>query len=220
MTHRIANAKPRAAPATQPRNALLPEHPMTLHRNAPASQDTGTISRAKVRTAFGPICQTATSGMISLLQKPPPAPHRIPHPTPHRNQHRTQHSSPTWMLVGLPISHIRRGSRRAKPRTPHMHRLGPPRDGPAHPPPPQEEHRPAQLRPSKHVHSEVRWIKARDGSKRPVFQSHTGRICCAIECGNPFCRFDRLPCNKPLHSPASEDVHVVHRCSKCKELEA
>ena len=88
------------------------------------------------------------------------------------------------------------------------------------PPPPYEEHRPAPLRPSKHVHSEVRWIKARDGSKRPVFQSHTGKICCAIECGNPFCRYDRLPCNKPLHSPAADDVHVIHRCSKCKELEA
>ena len=125
MVHRIANAKLRAAPAIQPRNALLPGPPMTLHRNAPANQATGTISRAKARTALGLMCQTATSGMISLLQTPPPAPHRVPHPTPHRIQHRAQHSSPTWMLVGLPILHIRRGSRRAKPRTPHMHRLGP-----------------------------------------------------------------------------------------------
>ena len=166
-----------------------------------------------------------TSGRRSLPRMRRPALHRIMRPALHRtqprNQHCNQHRSPTWMWDGPPTLLTRRASKRARPKTPHTHRLGRPRAGPAPPPPPpQDEHRPAPLRASKHVHSEVRWIKAKDGSKRPIFKSHTGKICCAIECGNPFCRYDRQPCNKPLHSPASDDVHVLHRCSKCKELEA
>ena len=153
----------------------------------------------------------------------PPAQHPAQHPAPHPAQ------QPGNLDVGWAAFYAyEKGLAKGKAQQAQHWAPPPPFPGatpqgwaypPPAPPRDQSPHRPAPLRASRHVHSEVRWIKARDGSKRPVFQSHTGKICCAIECGNPSCRFDRLPCNKPLHSPASDDVHILHRCSKCKELE-
>ena len=145
---------------------------------------------------------------------PHPAQHPAPHPAP-----QPANMDVGWAAYFAYQKGVEKGKAQHPAYAPHWSPQGwacPPPAPPRDPSP----HRPAPLRSSKHVHSEVRWIKAKDGSKRPVFQSHTGRICCAVECGNPFCRYDRLPCNKPLHSPPSDDVHVVHRCSKCKELGA
>ena len=153
---------------------------------------------------------------------PSSAPYHAPRPAPHpAPQPALQPAPQPNMDVGWAAYFAyQKGIEKGKAQNPAYAPPWTPQGWASPPPPPQDEHRPAPLRASKHVHSEVRWIKAKDGSKRPIFKSHTGKICCAIECGNPFCRYDRQPCNKPLHSPASDDVHVLHRCSKCKELEA
>ena len=161
----------------------------------------------------------------------PPAQHPAPHPAPHQAQHPAQQPAPQpgnldvgWAAFYAYEKGLAKGkAQQAQHWAPPSPFPGATPQGWAYPPPapPRDPspHRPATLRASRHVHSEVRWIKARDGSRRPVFQSHTGKICCAIECGSQNCPFDRLPCNKPLHSPPSEDVHILHRCSKCKERE-
>ena len=242
MARRTANAKPRAArliqpraakkledQQIQPRNVKKLEDQLTQHRIA-RSQGIGLTNRAKERAAHGQTFLMPRSGTTSRPQMQRPAPlhqpralHRTQHHALHSNRRSTRHSHrATSMWVGPPSTPMKKASPRARHSKhstgPHLPPLGwayPPPAPPRDPSP----HRPATLRASRHVHSEVRWIKARDGSRRPVFQSHTGKICCAIECGNPSCRFERLPCNKPLHSPASDDVHILHRCSKCKELE-
>ena len=62
-------------------------------------------------------------------------------------------------------------------------------------------------------------IRARDGSERPIFLAHTGKVCCAVACQKEDCRSDFLPCMKPLRMPYDSDVGSVHRCSKRHEYD-
>ena len=84
-------------------------------------------------------------------------------------------------------------------------------------PKPRHDQPDGAFTPSECIRTETRYVWAKDGTIRPVFRHSNGNVCCGIACQISSCDYGRPPCGKRVHDPLKEDVHEVHRCSKCKE---